>query len=412
MKKLLTRNDAVFIGLAAMFGAGVFVVWGEVAAMAGPLLIPAVLLAGLVAYLNAMTISQLSAQVPGNGGTYAYARRYLNPSYGFLAGMAFLFGKIGSAAAIALTVGRYFAPGYEIPVAFAAVVVMTGINLAGINRTAFGSKILASITIGFLALLLASSFWAIEPTGSGVLPANPTYPVDLLGVLMAASLLFFAFAGYARVATLAGEVEDSQRNVPSAIRISLGIVFAVYLMLAIFLPQRLGWALAGSTAPLADMAESVMPWLPGEVVVAIAGVAALGSLLALLAGMSRTAATMAADGELPRAFTRLNSRGTPWLVELLIAGIVVILLGTGDLLWMVGLSSFCILLYYAIANLAALRQPKNESSGRPKWLNLLGLLASLAVGIAVPPAGLITGVILLTIAMGLRWGMAQLNRIG
>lgn len=412
MKKLLSRNDAVFIGLAAMFGAGVFVVWGEVATLAGPLLIPAVLLAGLVAYLNAMTISQLSAQVPGNGGTYAYARRYLNPSYGFLAGMAFLFGKIGSAAAIALTVGRYLAPGDEVEIGLAAVVIMTAINLAGINRTAFGSKILATITLLFFTVLLAAAFWAIEPTGSGVLPANPDFSVSLLDVLMAASLLFFAFAGYARVATLAGEVEDSQRNVPSAIRISLGIVFAVYLALAILLPQRLGWALAGSPAPVAEFAASVMPWLPGETVVVVAGTAALGSLLALLAGMSRTAATMAADGELPKAFTRLNSRNTPWLVELLIAAIVMLLLTTGDLLWMVGLSSFCILLYYAIANLAALRQPKSESSGRPKWLNLLGLVASLAVGIAVPTLGLITGTALLVAAMVLRWGIAQRRSIG
>lgn len=411
MKKLLTRNDAVFIGLAAMFGAGVFVVWGEVAALAGPLLIPAVLLAGLVAYLNAMTISQLSAQVPGNGGTYAYARRYLNPSYGFLAGIAFLFGKIGSAAAIALTVGRYLAPGYEVPVALAAVVVMTGVNLAGINRTAFGSKVLAGITLIFFSALFLSAFWVLEPTGSGVLPTNPDFPVNLVGVLTAASLLFFAFAGYARVATLAGEVEDSQRNVPSAIRISLGIVFLVYVLLAIFLPQRLGWSLAGSVAPLADFSESVMPWLPGKAVIAVAGVAALGSLLALLAGMSRTAATMAGDGELPKAFTRLNRRNTPWLAEILIASTVMVLASTGDLLWMVGLSSFCILLYYAIANLAALRQPKDESSGRPKWLNLLGLFASLAVGIAVPTAGLITGCVLLSVAMGLRWGMAQLKRI-
>jgi APA family basic amino acid/polyamine antiporter len=160
------------------------------------------------------------------------------------------------------------------------------------------------------------------------------------------------------------------------------------------------------------MSEQVMPWLPGEAVVIVAGVAALGSLLALMAGMSRTAATMAGDGELPRVFARLNSRNAPWFVELLIAGIVVILASSGDLLWAVGLSSFCILLYYAIANLAALRQPKSESSGRPKWLNLLGLMASLAVGVAVPPAGLVTGGVLLLLALGLRFGMAQLSRIG
>jgi APA family basic amino acid/polyamine antiporter len=412
MKQLLSRNDAVFIGLAAMLGAGVFVVWGDVARLAGPFLLVAVAVAGLVAYLNAMTISQLSAKVPGNGGTYVYAREYLNPTYGFLAGMAFLIGKIGSAAAIALTFGRYLAPGFEVPVALGAVGVMTAVNLAGINRTAFGSKVLASITLLFLGSLIVASFLSLRPTGSGVLPAEPGVSYEIGGVFAAASLLFFAFAGYARVATLAGEVTDSARSVPSAIRISLAIVFAIYLLLAIFLPQRLGTGLALSTAPLADLAEQVMPWLPGEVVVAFAGMAALGSLLALLAGMSRTAASMAGDGELPRVFTRLNNRNTPWIAELLIASLVVILLSTVDLLSMVGLSSFCILLYYAIANLAAMRQPQADSSGRPKFLNLLGLLLSVAVGIAVPTTGLILGAGVLAIALGLRWGLARLNRLG
>lgn len=395
-----------------MFGAGVFVVWADVARLAGPFLLVAVAIAGLVSYLNAMTISQLSAKVLGNGGTYVYAREYLNPTYGFLAGMAFLVGKIGSAAAIALAFGMYLAPGLEVLMALGAVGVMTALNLAGINRTALGSKVLASITLLFLGGLIIASFVSLRPTGSGLLPAEPGVSYEIGGVFAAASLLFFAFAGYARVATLAGEVTDSARSVPSAIRISLGIVFVVYLLLAIFLPQRLGTGLALSGAPLADLAEQVMPWLPGEAVVAFAGVAALGSLLALLAGMSRTAATMAQDGELPRVFTRLNARNTPWVAELLIAALVVLILSSGDLLFMVGLSSFCILLYYAIANLAALRQPKSDSSGRPKFLNILGLLLSVAVGIAVPVSGLILGAGVLAVALGLRWGMARLKRLG
>ena len=150
--KLLSRLDAVFIGLAAMLGAGVFVVFGPASELAGSLLLVSILLAALVAYLNAASIAQLAAVVTRSGGAYAYGRHYLGNAWGFLAGMSFLVGKIGSAAAIALVFATYLTPGFEMLTAVLAVVVMAVINIAGINRTAFGSKVLATITLSFLTV--------------------------------------------------------------------------------------------------------------------------------------------------------------------------------------------------------------------------------------------------------------------
>lgn len=383
-----------------MLGAGVFVVFGPAYELAGSWLPVSILLAGIVAYLNAASVAQLASKVTRSGGAYAYGRHYLSDTWGFLAGASFLVGKIGSSAAIALTVATYVTPGSEVLTAVAAVVLMAAINIAGINRTAFGSKVLASITIGFLVLVIVAALFA------------PTQPLELaqpetLGVMTAAALFFFAFAGYARVATLGGEVADSAVNVPRAIRVSLGIVLALYLILALVLMSRLGPNL-GTLTPIADLVELVIPAVGAASVAPFAAIAALGSLLALLAGMSRTAAEMAFDRELPRAFAGRLKNGTPIIAELTVSALVILLLLSGSLVFAIGLSSFAILSYYAIANYAAFRQPRTEAT-RPKWLNVLGLLLCLLLAASVPPASLILGLVILTLMLFLRWGLRALR---
>lgn len=399
MKQKLGQLDAVFIGLAAMLGAGVFVVFGPAAALAGNWLQFSIVLAAIVAYLNATAVAQLAAVVSRPGGTYAYGRHYLSNNWGFLAGIAFLVGKIGSAAAIALTFASYLTPGIEVLTAAIAILVMAVINILGVNRTAFGSKILASITVVFL-LVLAVAAILLPPT-QAVLP-----PPTGIGVLTAASLFFFAFAGYARVATLGDEVSNSKKVVPKAILISLGIVFVLYLVIGWLLENRLGILVIGSVTPLADLAA--VSFGTGSFVFLFAAIAALGSLLALLAGMSRTAATMAEDGELPRVFATRSRNGSPWLVELFIAMIAIILASSGSFYLTIGLSSFAILTYYAIANLAAYRQPHREAKRSKVW-NILGLLLCLAIAFSVPLEGLVLGIALLLAAIFLRWGLAKLR---
>ena len=398
--KLLSRLDAVFIGLAAMLGAGVFVVFGPASELAGSLLLVSILLAALVAYLNAASIAQLAAVVTRSGGAYAYGRHYLGNAWGFLAGMSFLVGKIGSAAAIALVFATYLTPGFEILTAVLAVVVMAAINIAGINRTAFGSKVLATITLSFLTVLIVAGLFAEPAEGTMAAGGFP-------GVLTAASLFFFAFAGYARVATLGGEVRDSGKSVPSAIRISLAIVLVTYLALALVLMMKLGPGLAGSLIPLAALA-GVARGIEGSVVAVFAAVATLGSLLALLAGMSRTASEMASDAELPKVLSKKLKNGSPALAEVVISLLVIVLVVSGSILLTIGLSSFAILSYYAIANLAAYRQPRSETA-RAKWLNLLGLGLCVLLGLSVPFGGLVLGASILTVALILRWGLRALR---
>ena len=382
-----------------MLGAGVFVVFGPAALLAGSWLQFAIVLAAIVAYLNASTIAQLAAVVSRPGGTYAYGRHYLSNNWGFLAGAAFLIGKMGSAAAIALVFASYLTPGFEVLTATLAIVVMAFINILGVNRTAFGSKVLAGITILFLVVLALAAL-------SAPVTNTPLEAPTGIGVLTAASLFFFAFAGYARVATLGDEVRNSRTTVPRAIIISLGIVFVLYLSMGWLVENRLGSLVIGSVTPLADLAA--VSFGSGSYVFVFAAVAALGSLLALLAGMSRTAATMAEDGELPRLFARRSKNGTPWIAELTIALIAIALAASGSFALTIGLSSFAVLVYYAIANLAGYRQPAVEAKRSKVW-NILGLLLCLALAFSVPLEGLVLGMVALLAAMILRWGLSKLR---
>lgn len=394
MKKL-SLTDTVFIGLAAMLGAGVFVVFGPAAALSGSGLPLAIFLAALVAYLNAGSVAQLASTVSRSGGGYAYARTYISNNFSFLAGSAFLVGKIGSSAAIALTVGAYATPEYAPITAVLSVVVMTAINLAGINRTALGSKVLATITISFLLLLFVASI-ALPNQQPVLATGNP------VGIFSAAALFFFAFAGYARVATLGGEVRDSEQTVPRAIWISLAAVFGIYLVYALLLSNKLGVQLMLTVTPLADLAAKT--WIGGEVVWFFTAIAGLGSLLALLAGMSRTAAEMSVDRELPQIFSKRLSNQAPVVAEITIAILVIVLITRESLLLSLGLSSFAVLLYYAIVNFAAFRQPLSETN-RPKFLNLAGLALCFLLALSVPIEGLVLGIAVLTAAMLIRWGL-------
>ena len=395
----LSLIDAVFIGLAAMLGAGVFVVFGPAASYAGAALPLAILIAAIVAFLNAGSVAQLAKAVTRSGGGYSYARVYISKNFSFLAGSAFLVGKIGSSAAIALTVATYLTPDHVVLTAIGAVVVMTAINLAGINRTALGSKVLATITIAFLLTLVIAGF-ALPAAAAQLETGSP------IGILSAAALFFFAFAGYARVATLGGEVQNSERDVARAIWISFAIVLAIYLTLSLILTEKLGSNLAFTVTPLADLAAKT--FLGGEFVWIFAALAGLGSLLALLAGMSRTAAEMALDLELPKPFAKRLSNNAPVVAELTIAGLVIVLVSTGGILLSLGISSFAVLLYYAITNFAAFRQPSADTT-RPKALNLLGLALCLLLALSVPIEGLVAGAGLLTGAMLLRWGLRALR---
>ncbi|MDT5350399.1 MAG: basic amino acid/polyamine antiporter, family [Mycobacterium sp.] len=397
LARRLGTTDAVVIGLGSMIGAGVFAAFGPAARAAGAGLLIGLVIAAVIAYCNATASAQLAAVYPTSGGTYIYGRERLGPWWGFIAGWGFVVGKTASCAAMALTFASYAVAGPETPqwlqrgVAVAAVLALGALNYRGVTKTAVLARILVVCTLITLAAVVAGIAIA-KPwpphLDFGTWPGGTTY-----GVLQSAGLLFFAFAGYARIATMGEEVRDPAHTIPKAINVALAIVVAIYLIVGVAAlwaagPERL----AHATAPLAEAvrAAGAGRLLP---VVAVGGaLASLGALLALIAGLGRTTLAMARHRDLPGWLAAVHPRyRVPHHAEMALTVVVCILAALVDLRGVIGFSSFGVLIYYAIANAAAYTLPAPGHKRRRRVLNVCGLAGCLLLVVTLPWQSVVVG---------------------
>ncbi|HEX6946345.1 MAG TPA: amino acid permease [Acidimicrobiia bacterium] len=398
LARKLGLSDAVTIGLGAMVGSGIFAVLGPAAEAAGPGLLAGLAVAAVIAYANATSSAQLAARFPEAGGTYVYAGRMIGPFWGYLAGWGFVVGKIASLSVMALTVGNYAFPDQPRVAAVVAVVVMTVINYRGVEKTARATRVIVVLVLAVLALVVVLAFGA-ETADVGNLVGETTP----LGVLRSAGLLFFAFAGYARIATLGEEVTDPRRVIPRAIPLALVITLGVYVAVAAGALAAVGAeALASSAAPLATAVGSAGSWV-GPAVRVGATVASLGVLLSLLAGVSRTMFAMARDGHLPVVLGRVHPRHqTPYWAEVVAAVVVLGVVLSWDLARAVGFSAFNVLVYYGLANLSAFRQTDADRRW-PRWLQIVGLVGCGILAGSLPLSSIVWGVATLAYGAFVWW---------
>jgi amino acid transporter len=396
LRRSLGVFDAVVIGLGSMIGAGIFAALGPAAQAAGSGLLLGLALAAVVAYCNATSSARLAARYPASGGTYLYGRKRLGDFWGYLAGWGFVVGKTASCAAMALTVGSYAWPSQTHAVAVAAVVALTAVNYAGVQKSAWLTRIIVALVLAVLAAVVVAVF----TSGIAGTDRLQLVSVNLGGVIQAAGLLFFAFAGFARIATLGEEVRDPARTIPRAIPLALAIALAVYALVAVAALSALGpRRLAEATAPLSEAVRVAgMGWLVPIVQVG-AAIAALGSLLALILGVSRTTLAMARDRNLPHVLSAVHPRfQVPHRAELLIGVIVAALAATVDLRGAIGFSSFAVLIYYAVANASAFTLGPDE--GRPhRAIPLIGLVGCVVLAFAMPLSSVLSGVTVLGIGV-------------
>ena len=394
-------------------GAGVFAAFGPAARAAGAGLLIGLMLAAAIAYCNATASAQLAAVYPTSGGTYIYGRERLGPWWGFAAGWGFLIGKTASCAAMALTVASYGLPGpwwAQRIVAVAAVVVVTALNYRGITKTASLARILVACTlVALAAVVIGIAIGGVQL--SNLSGAGSWSSATVYGVLQSAGLLFFAFAGYARIATMGEEVRDPARAIPKAIMFALAIAVAVYLVVGVTAllaagPERL----ARSAAPLAEAlrAAGAAPLVP---VVAIgATMASLGALLALIAGIGRTTLAMARQRDLPGWLASVHPRyHVPHHAEIALGLVVCVLAATVDLRSVIGFSSFGVLIYYAIANAAAYTQPRVQRRW-PRALNVCGVVGCLLLVATLPWQSVVVGLGVFAIGLAGRAIALRLRR--
>jgi len=379
LRRELGLADAVAIGLGAVIGAGIFVVTGVAASVAGASLIAGLAVAGVAAACNALSSAELAAAYPLSGGTYEYGYRVLHPWAGFAAGWMFVASKLAGGGTVAIGFGAYLnalVPAVEPRVA--AVVAVAGLaaaNYFGVRKAGRLNTAIVAVTVGALLYFVAAGAPAVASANF-----EPFAPAGWRGVLNAAALLFFAYTGYARIATLGEEVRDPARTIPRAVVITVAASIVLYLAVATVAVGTVGAdVLAASASPLESAAGALRaPGVAGVVGVG-ATTAMLGVLLSQVLGISRMLFAMARRGDLPAAFERVHATHAVPHVGIAFTAVVIATLAlVGTLEVVVAAAAFTILLYYAITNVAALRlAPAHHRF--PRWVPALGLVSCLAL---------------------------------
>jgi len=414
LKRELGLGGATMMGLGSMVGTGVFVSIGIAAGVAGPTVILAIAVAAAVATCNALSSAQLAASHAVSGGTYEYGYRYLNPALGFTAGWMFLCAKTASAATAALGFGGYLLRllgadlGLMPWLAVGATLLFTILVLGGIRRTSWMNIAIVSVTLVALgSFILFGLPRAIDGGSANLTPLLPSAETGgAQGFLYATALMFVAYTGYARIATLGEEVTEPRRTIPRAIIITLILTGILYILVALVAigsvgADRFANAPGAQATPLELAARAMDAPLLANLVAIGAITAMLGVLLNLIIGLSRVVLAMGRQGDLPPLFARLSREGAAPAAAVIAVGVVVAVLasiGSVETTW--AFSAFSVLIYYAITNLAALRLPR-EQRLYPAWVAIAGLAACLFLAFWVPVE--IWAVGLALIVVGLIW---------
>jgi APA family basic amino acid/polyamine antiporter len=390
LSRQLTTWDAVIIGISAMIGSGIFVAIGPAAGSAGAGILIGIVVAACVAFCNATSSAQLAAVYPESGGTYVYGRKQLSPFWGWLAGWAFVVGKLASCAAAALTFGYYVYPSLAKFLSLGAIVGLTILNYFGIQKTARMTWGIVILVLSALATIVFSSLLGGKADVSHLSPLFGDHGIK--GIVRSAALMFFAFAGYARIATMGEEIKNPRQTIPRAIIMALIITTVIYLSVVSSALLAIGaQVMAQSTAPLAEaVSAGRFAWL-NPVVRLGAAVATLGVLLSLMVGISRTIFSMAANRELPYWLSAVHPKfKVPHRAEIIVALFIGLIVLMADVRSAVGFSAFTILLYYAITNASAISLPKKKRLW-PRYFAGAGLVSCLLLALSLPAQSLIVG---------------------
>ncbi len=388
LRRELGIPGAVITGLGSILGTGVFVSIGIAAGIAGDSVILAIVVAALVAICNGLSSAQLAANHPVSGGTYEYGNRWLTPSLGFLAGWTFLWAKSASAATAALGFSGYLPQlcGVEstvflVPLSLAGISILTLIVLRGIRRSAQANAIIVGTTLLSLGVFILAgmlSGGASELTWQEIMPSSGSAS----SFAQAVGLMFVAYTGYGRIATLGEEVKSPRRTIPIAVIVTLGLSMLIYFGVALVSVQTIGAvglaeATVSGAAPLQTVSQAFS--LPGiSVLMSVGAITAmLGVLLNLLLGLSRVLFAMGRRGDMPKDLASVSSKtGDPWIATLVMALVIsaIASLGSVKLAW--SFSAFTVLIYYAITNACALRLKKSERL-YPRIFPIIGLISCL-----------------------------------
>jgi len=400
LRPQLRMFDAVSTGLAAILGAGIFAVISPAAGIAGPALLISLTLAAFVALCNALSSAQLAVVFPRSGGTYEFGRRMLGSWWGFGAGWMFLTANTVGPGVTALAFAGYVHAVWALPVRTVAVLAalsMTALNAAGIRRSVRVTDVVVVISVLSLLAVVLIGFAGWNP--SNIVPFAPN---GIGGVLQATGLIFFAYTGYSRIATLVEEVHDPRRTIPKATVIALGTALALYLAVALTALGVLGASrLSSSMSPLQTTMNAVGSGLGAAIVVIGALLTTFNEGLSDLLGVSRVAFAMGREADLPQTLVRLGAQQNPWRSVVFVGAIALLVAAFAPFGVAVAVSSFGTLLYYTVTNMSALRL-KKEQRMFPVGLSVAGLIGCIGLAFSLSRSIVVVGLGILLIGLAFR----------
>lgn len=420
LDRALKTPGAIMMGLGSIVGTGLFVSIALATQISGSWVLPAILIAALVATLNGLSSAQLAANYPVSGGTYEYANRTLNSWLGFTAGWMFMTAKSASAATAALGCAAYLLYAFDIELGHSSFIALSlGILLlltllvsGGIRRSNQANTLIVGFTLFGLTVLVVTAF-LLRGLPTGGLMQIATEPFDISSLLHASALMFVAYTGYGRIATLGEEVAEPRRTIPKAIILCMLVIVLFYSSVALTALHVLGAdvfaasARAGSEgAPLIEVARGLgLSWL-GLLISAAAVTAMAGVLLNLLLGLSRVLLSMARRRDIPAGVGYINpANQSPVAAVWVTAVIIGLLVITGDIRFTWSFSAFTVLIYYAITNASAFMLTK-EQRLYPRAIPAAGFTGCLGLAFWIEPH--IWGLGLGLIVIGLIWhGIAK-----
>jgi APA family basic amino acid/polyamine antiporter len=403
LHRTLSLFDAYAIGLGAIIGAGIFVVTGVAASMAGPALMVSLIIGAVVSAFTALSFAELAMRIPKEGGGYEFAHELVSPFGGFVSGWMWLFSNILSGTAVAIGFASYLAVFVPIPVNVMAAVACLGvmaINLWGIKESTTFNDLLVVFKIGVLLIFVAFGLFLIHPENY-----VPFAPNGSWGVMQGAAIIFFAYAGFGRIAMISEEVIDPRRTVPKAIFLALITSTIIYMLVAGVSIGMIGSdALAGSASPLSKAASLVSPTL--SKLIGLAAIAAtLSVLLTTLLGISRVSFAMSRNRDLPQALMRIHPKTkTPVVAIVLFGGLMAVFCLFSNVLFAAALSNFGSLVYYILVNASAMRMPRPTYSRIFPVLGLVScLILMLFLGLNAWLFGILGLILVVVLFLSRRW---------
>lgn len=411
LKREVGLPGAVMMGLGSILGTGVFVSFAIGAKISGPAVIIAIIIAAFIAMCNAFSSAQLAAVHPVSGGTYEYGYKFLNPKFGFTAGWMFLCAKSASAATAALGFAGYLSYAFKldtkylVPIALFTILVMTVVVLNGIKRSNSINIFIVSLTLATLAFFALAAFLSGNPSAENLSPIFPQDKDGFINFLETIALMFVAYTGYGRIATLGEEVKEPRKTIPKAIVATLSISAILYVLVSVSAISAVGsevlaQSITGNAAPL-EVASQNFSWKLTPIIVSIGAMTAmLGVLLNLILGLSRTLLAMGRREDMPALFGKVRENSNPANAVIGVYAIIsgLALLGSVSTTW--SFSAFTVLIYYSITNLAALKLTEDQRL-YPRLFSIIGLFGCFFLAFWVQLEIWVTGCGL--ILLGLIW---------